>query len=75
MSRPRVMGLMLALVTLLVYLPATRDGFLNYDDGDYVTENPDGAERDYLGGYPMGLHRLACQQLAPDHLAFTHAGL
>jgi tetratricopeptide (TPR) repeat protein len=33
------MGLMLALVTLLVYLPATRDSFLNYDDGDYVTEN------------------------------------
>ena len=39
MSRPRVMGLMLALVTLLVYLPAIHDDFLNYDDGDYVTEN------------------------------------
>jgi tetratricopeptide (TPR) repeat protein len=39
MSRPRVIGLALALVTLLVYLPVTRDGFLNYDDQDYVTEN------------------------------------
>ncbi|MGO9003544.1 MAG: tetratricopeptide repeat protein [Limisphaerales bacterium] len=39
MSRPRLIGLLLALVTLLVYLPATRDGFVNYDDQDYVTEN------------------------------------
>ena len=39
MSRPRVIGLMLALATLLVYLPATRNGFVNYDDGDYVTQN------------------------------------
>jgi tetratricopeptide (TPR) repeat protein len=39
MSRPRVIGLALALVTLLVYLPATRDNFVNYDDNIYVTEN------------------------------------
>ena len=39
MSRPRLMGLLLALVTLLAYLPVTRDGFVNYDDQDYVTEN------------------------------------
>jgi protein O-mannosyl-transferase len=39
MSRPRVIGLALALLTLLVYLPATRDNFINYDDNDYVTEN------------------------------------
>jgi tetratricopeptide (TPR) repeat protein len=39
MSRPRLIGLWLALITLLVYLPASRDGFVNYDDQDYVTEN------------------------------------
>ena len=39
MSRPRLIGLLLALITLLVYLPAARDGFVNYDDQDYVTEN------------------------------------
>jgi protein O-mannosyl-transferase len=39
-ARPRLIGLLLALVTLLVYLPVTRHGFLNYDDNDYVTENP-----------------------------------
>ena len=39
MSRPRLIGLLLALITLLVYLPASRDGFVNYDDQDYVTEN------------------------------------
>jgi len=38
-SRPRFIGLLLALTTLLVYLPATRDGFVIYDDGQYVTEN------------------------------------
>ena len=39
MLRPRIIGLALALITLLVYLPATRDDFVNYDDQDYVTEN------------------------------------
>jgi len=33
------MGLLLALVTLLAYLPVTHDGFVNYDDSTYVTEN------------------------------------
>ena len=39
MSRPRLIGLLLALVTLLAYLPASRCGFTNYDDDKYVTEN------------------------------------
>jgi tetratricopeptide (TPR) repeat protein len=39
MSRPRVIGLVLALVTLLLYLPVRTHGFVNYDDPDYVTEN------------------------------------
>jgi tetratricopeptide (TPR) repeat protein len=39
MSRPRLIALLLALATLLVYLPATRSSFLNYDDDDYVTSN------------------------------------
>jgi hypothetical protein len=39
MSRPRLIGLLLALITLLAYLPVARDGFVNYDDQDYVTEN------------------------------------
>ena len=39
MSRPRLIALLLALITLLAYLPAAHDGFLNYDDNDYVTEN------------------------------------
>jgi tetratricopeptide (TPR) repeat protein len=38
-SRSRLIGLLLALATLLVYLPVARNGFLNYDDDDYVTEN------------------------------------
>ena len=40
MSRPRFIALMLALVTLVIYLPVTRHDFLYYDDDDYVTNNP-----------------------------------
>jgi Flp pilus assembly protein TadD len=40
MSRPRLIALMLALLALAVYLPAARHGFILYDDGDYVTDNP-----------------------------------
>ncbi len=39
MSRPRFIALLLAFATLLVYLPAGRFSFINYDDTDYVTEN------------------------------------
>jgi tetratricopeptide (TPR) repeat protein len=39
MSRPRLIGLLLALITLLVYLPVCHYGFLVYDDDDYVTKN------------------------------------
>jgi protein O-mannosyl-transferase len=35
-----VLGLALALLAFLVYLPALRNGFINYDDPDYVTRNP-----------------------------------
>ena len=39
MSRPRLIALLLALITLTAYLPAVRDGFSCYDDDDYVTNN------------------------------------
>jgi protein O-mannosyl-transferase len=38
-ARPRLIGLLLALITLLAYWPVTRNGFINYDDLDYVTNN------------------------------------
>jgi tetratricopeptide (TPR) repeat protein len=38
-ARPRFLVLLLALVTLLAYLPAARNGFLIYDDNTYVTDN------------------------------------
>ncbi len=40
MSRSRLIGLLLALVTLLVYLPAANHGFSIFDDDDYITANP-----------------------------------
>ena len=39
MVRPRFVGLALALLTLLLYLPIYRHGFVLYDDPDYLTEN------------------------------------
>jgi tetratricopeptide (TPR) repeat protein len=39
MSRPRIVALLLALVTLLVYMPVAHHTFVLYDDGDYITEN------------------------------------
>jgi len=40
MSRPRLIALLLALTTLLVYLPVGTHRFVNYDDDDYITNNP-----------------------------------
>ncbi len=37
--QPRFIALLLALVTLAVYLPVLHDSFVNYDDDDYVTNN------------------------------------
>jgi len=39
MSRPRLVGLLLAFVTLLAYLPAAHHSFVLYDDGDYIPDN------------------------------------
>jgi len=35
----RLIALLLALITLVAYLPVTRDRFLNFDDNQYVTDN------------------------------------
>ncbi len=40
MSRPRTIALLLTLMTLLVFLPAAWYQFVNYDDTDYIAENP-----------------------------------
>src|SRR5579871_6503421 len=39
MLRPRLIALLLAFGTLLVYLPAARYSFIDYDDTDYLTNN------------------------------------
>lgn len=40
MVRPRILGFGLALLTLLLFSPVSRHDFINYDDPDYITENP-----------------------------------
>ncbi|HEY1717936.1 MAG TPA: tetratricopeptide repeat protein [Verrucomicrobiae bacterium] len=39
MARPRLIALLLALITLAVYSPVLSHDFVNYDDPDYVSEN------------------------------------
>ena len=39
MARSRLVGLILALFSLLAYLPVARHGFQVYDDPEYITEN------------------------------------
>jgi tetratricopeptide (TPR) repeat protein len=39
MSRPRLVGLLLALITLGVYFTVGRNNYLDFDDDDYVTNN------------------------------------
>jgi Flp pilus assembly protein TadD len=38
--RPALLALVLFLLTAAVHWPATAGGFVNYDDGEYVTANP-----------------------------------
>ena len=40
MSRPRLITLLLAFATLVVFLPVGSHEFVSFDDTDYVTENP-----------------------------------
>jgi tetratricopeptide (TPR) repeat protein len=40
MSRPRLVALLLALTTLVVFLPVGGFHFVNFDDTDYITDNP-----------------------------------
>ena len=39
MERPGVLCILLAVATLAVFLPVGRQGYVNYDDSDYVTAN------------------------------------
>ncbi len=38
--RAKLLALLLGFITLIVYLPASRYEFNNYDDGQYITKNP-----------------------------------
>jgi tetratricopeptide (TPR) repeat protein len=66
MSRPSLIALPLALVTLVVYLSVTQDAFLNFDDQVYVTENSavqkgltwDGIKWAFTTGHASNWHPL-----------------
>jgi 4-amino-4-deoxy-L-arabinose transferase-like glycosyltransferase len=78
MSRPRLIALLLALTTLLVYLPATHFDFINYDDPDYVTKNPfvlagptwTDIQWAFTTGHASNWHPLTWISLMVDHAFF-----
>ncbi|HUB87995.1 MAG TPA: tetratricopeptide repeat protein [Verrucomicrobiae bacterium] len=78
MSRPRFIALLLALLTLLAFLPATRDQFLVYDDQDYVAKNPEvlngltwsGIKWAFTTGYASNWHPLTWLSLMLDAQLF-----
>jgi hypothetical protein len=39
-ERKLILGLLLVVVTLALYNPVSRNGFVNFDDDRYVTDNP-----------------------------------
>jgi hypothetical protein len=39
-TKTRTVAFLVALLTVLVYLPALQNGFVNWDDSKYVYENP-----------------------------------
>ncbi len=75
MSRPRLIALLLALTTLLVYLPVTRDSFVDYDDQVYVTENNTVQNGLTWAGVKWAFTTGPREQLASAHLALAHDGL
>jgi protein O-mannosyl-transferase len=66
LNRPRLVSLILALITLLVYLPVRHHGFVLFDDPDYVTENRtvqagltwSGVEWAFTSGHASNWHPL-----------------
>jgi hypothetical protein len=75
LCRPGFLCLLLALATLVVFLPVARQGFVNYDDSDYVTENAHVQSGLQWAECGLGLHDRPRQQLASVDVALPHAGL
>ncbi|HEY3853590.1 MAG TPA: tetratricopeptide repeat protein [Verrucomicrobiae bacterium] len=59
-----IVCILLALVTMALFLPATRYGFIRYDDQDYVTENKDVQQG-------LNLHSIGWA-LTTDHASNWH---
>ena len=70
-----VLCLSLGLATLAVYWAAGGNGFVDYDDADYVTANPHVAGRADMGHGGLGVHDRPCEQLASGDVAVARAGL
>jgi len=71
-----IFPLLLFIITFIVYFPVFQNGFTNWDDAGYVTDNPlvqnlnTGSIGSFFSGYQMGnYHPLAMISLAVDYLA------
>ena len=61
------LGLLLAMVTIIAYLPALRGGFI-WDDDTFLVDNP-------LIKAGDGLYRFWCTTAAPDYFPMTSSTL
>ena len=70
-QRKLVLALLLVLVTLAVYNPVARNGFVKFDDDHYVTDNPRVQAGPRLDDNRLGIHLIRSGKLASANLAFV----
>ncbi len=74
-ASPLWVGVVLALVTLAVYLPVTSFQFVNYDDTDFVTANPHVQAGLTASQLQMGVASEVARNWHPITMLYAHAGL
>ena len=63
----------LVIIVWTVFGQTIHHGFINYDDGIYVYQNPQVLAGLYLEGNPVGVYLRSDRALASGYLVFAHA--
>ena len=66
-------GLFLVIIVWVVFGQTIRHGFINYDDGMYVYQNPDVLAGLTPEGHSMGFYFCRDRPLASGYLVLAHA--
>ena len=73
MQNPAVLAVILFIATLFVFRSVRHFDFINFDDPEYVTSNPQVRDGLSMNGIFWALTATR-QQLASSHVAFPYAG-